>query len=192
MGELTLTTRGHWPRWYRLDTVGLYKLWLGQYPSEGVAIAHAIWFGNITTRDKAQSTRFKYESIRDRWVKDYTQGGRSLGLEPVPCYLCRGTGWTFGDNRKPVQCAVCDKGVYEHRLLYMHLCVVEGYSMYIKSYTKPQREERGLPEWEGFDVDGPSILPMTALMRMLSYVAVVKLDMLFIKGRYRPRVFEGG
>ena len=178
------TKRGHIGKWYLKETTDLYTLWVSLYPSEEVAIAHAVWFANITTYGRARSSRSKFESVRDEWIKSRTAGGMFAGTVPVPCYRCRGTGYVANDKKKPVECPDCDGGVFEIKPVYLHRVVIEGLVMTLRSFTKPE-VELALDVYEGFDVTGPSQLPMTGLLRILSYYAVAVLGMRWVKGRYR-------
>jgi hypothetical protein len=64
--------------------------------------------------------------------------------------------------------------------------------MLIESPVKPGSVLDNLPEYEEFDVSSPSLLPMSALLRITSYYAVGELGMYFMKGQYRVKGVKNG
>lgn len=184
LAKLSLSRRGYIYGWYRFAAKPLYEAWVSLYADEEEAIAHMIWFANIMTRSRAYSSRTKFESIRDVWVISRSQGGRFVKLDPIRCYRCGGKGFTISDKRKAVKCPHCEQGTRGMRSVYLHQVFVGGNIMLIYSFVKPTVEV-DVPNYEGFDVSGPSRLPMSALLRILSYYAVAYLNLYFYKGEYR-------
>ena len=189
LAKLTLSPRGYIFGWYRLAAKPLYDMWVSLYASEEEAIGHMIWFTNIMTRGKAYSSRTKYESVRDEWIVGRSNGGKFVKLYPIQCFKCKGRGFTISNKRKAVKCPYCDQGVRVMKPLYLHQVLVAGREMLISSFVKPE-VARPLPDYEGFDVLGPSRLPMSALLRILSYYAVALLDMYFYRGEYVIKVYK--
>jgi len=189
LAKLTLSRRGYIFGWYRLAAKPLYDMWVSLYDNEEQAIAHMIWFTNITTRGRAYSSRTKFESVRDEWIIDRSRGGKFVKLYPIQCFKCKGKGFTISDKRKAVKCPYCDQGVRVMKPLYLHRVLVGDREMLISSFVKPT-VALALPDYEGFDVIGPSRLPMSALLRMLSYYAVGILDMYFYRGEYVIKVYK--
>jgi hypothetical protein len=203
LGKDNLSRRGYVFAWYRLTAKPLFELWLTIYPSYEEAVGHMIWFANIMTRDKAYSSRTKFESVRDEWLRTRSIGGRFLKLNPTPCYKCKGKGYSIsitpagtGRSKKTklgkVACTACDNGVHGVKSIYLHKVPVGGVDMLIESPVKPGSVLDNLPEYEEFDVSSPSLLPMSALLRITSYYAVGELGMYFMKGQYRVKGVKNG
>lgn len=200
LGRDVLSKRGYVFAWYRLSAKPLYELWVSLYPSQEEAIAHMLWFANVLTRDKAYSSRMKYESVRDEWLQTRSVGGKFLHLNPISCYKCKGKGFALeiretGRSKKKkltkIDCTQCDNGVHGMQSIYLHKVQVGRLDMLVQSSVKPTLILHDLPDYEDFDISNPSRLPMSALLRILSYHAVGELGMYWSKGRYRVKKNKG-
>lgn len=161
--------------WSRTPAQKLYGQWVSQFDSEEEAIATAIWIANRLVKDKAPSTRRKFYSIKDEWLKRHADDvieGRIAREEAKPCWTCEGTGevgqqecWDCdgGYRWNGDECWTCDglgtvgpecpkccgTGVYQSRHLYEHRLVVAGTTYSFHSYIKPPN----LSEEPGADLE---------------------------------------
>lgn len=159
--------------WSRTPTQKLYEQWVSQFDSEEEAIASAIWIANRLVKDKAASTRRKFYSIKDEWLKRHADDvieGRIARKEIDECWTCDGTGkieyeydeydeydydYEYDDDDDDeydgeyVCPKCCGTGVYQSRHLYEHRLVVAGTTYSFHSYIKPPN----LSEEPGADLE---------------------------------------
>lgn len=176
--------------WTRLSADDLWSAWLKQHRTETEAIAVAIFTANRLVRDTARSTKRRFYSIKDEWIRRhqcYLIDGRRIRREASECWSCGGQG-----------CDDCDySGEYSSRWLYVHNFSIDGRKYSFHSYQVPSTlsDEAG-EDKEAFGgqfseeelADLP--LPLSGLVRMLTYVAAGKWGMrIQPDGRYYPQSY---
>jgi hypothetical protein len=158
--------------WTKLDAKGLWEAWLARFEGEEIAVATAVWCANrLVKASKSRHTKRKFYDIKDAWLRQQESTGRFVRRERSECWGCDGNG-----------CDRCDwSGVYRERILYVHEFEIEGQRYCFHSYTRPKT----LLEGTGEDLEkfggnftetewAALALPLSGLVRMLSYVAAVK------------------
>ena len=84
--------------WTRLSSKELWYAWRAQFESDDEAIAVAIWTGNRLVKDRAKSTRRKFYSLKDAWIKRNQTNlmtGMRVRKEYLACRKCVGVGKLF-------------------------------------------------------------------------------------------------
>ena len=152
--------------WTKLSAEKLFTTWCAMFPCEESAIAHAIWITNRLVKNKARSSRRKFYSIKDAWLRrhqDCLSEGRVARMEERPCWDCDGTGkaepaccWKcdgMGEMEWGEECWKCDglgvvnsdgecsrcygTGIHSRHILYEHRLTVAGQRYSFHSYTAP-------------------------------------------------------
>jgi hypothetical protein len=184
--------------WTKLNATALWRAWAAQFNSEVEAEATAIFAANRLVKDKARSTKRRFYSIKDEFIRRHLADlvlGQKVRDEIRECWACDGTGEDYGCT-----CQRCDgTGEYSRRTLYLHRFVIEGSQYAFHSYEAPI----SLSDEPGEDLEsyGGSFseaeledlaLPMSGLLRMLGYVAVAKWHMQRAGDRYQQRTLADG
>jgi len=81
--------------WTKITKELLWEKWLENFTNEEEAIVTAVWIGNRLVKEKAKSTRRKFYSLKDEWIKrhqNYLTEGRIAREESLQCRLCDGAG----------------------------------------------------------------------------------------------------
>lgn len=173
--------------WTRCTTVELWEKWRGQFDSDDEAIATAVWMANRLVKEAAKTTKTKFYSIKDAFIQRYGREGQLAREEVRPCHLCDNSGVWDGAT-----CYRCDgTGIYMTRRLYLHTFEVAGTKYRLHSYVEPKLlldemaadeaqygSKFSEEEWAALG------LPMSGLLRILSYVAAAKWKMQLVGGRY--------
>lgn len=174
--------------WTKLNGEQLWTAWRGQFESDDEAIITAVWMMNRLIKNAARATRRRGYSIKDAAIARYGSEGRRAREEKKVCWGCDGTGEDeYGDC-----CYRCDgTGVYSSRWLYLHEFTVARQRYSLHSYQTPKvllEGESGDAERFGGTFSEGELkalaLPMSGLMRLLSYVAAAKWGMKLMGGVY--------
>lgn len=182
--------------WTKLKAADLWRSWSAQFDNETEAIATAIFIANRLVKDKAPSTKRRFYSLKDEFIKRNQHSltmGQAVRDEVRECWDCDGTGddWCWDGP-----CEKCGgTGIYSKRTLYLHKFIIGGQAYSFHSYQEPisLSEEKGedLESYGGKFSESELAdlaLPMSGLLRMLAYIAVTRWHMKFVKDRYYPRM----
>jgi len=183
--------------WTKLTAEQLWAEWQQQFDSDDAAIATAVWMANRLVKDKARSTKQKLYSIKDEFIQLYGNVGKRARKEVQECWNCGGTG-DDGDG----WCDRCDgTGEYRSRWLYLHTFEVAGQRYSLHSYIAPKILSDDPPDASGEQQFGGHFtvaeqkalaLPLSGLLKLLSYVAAARWDMKCYDGVYYPTGIRGG
>lgn len=156
--------------WTTLRAPALWAAWRAQFGSDDEAAATAIWIANRTVKDKARSSKRKFYSVKDEFIRRNLARaeGQRARLETQPC-------WCGGEP----DCWKCDgTGVYRSRWLYVHRFQVAGQAYSFHSYVEPLRLLDGQAEdaerYGGTFSEAELAalaLPFSGLLKLLGYVA---------------------
>lgn len=165
---------GRIPDWSKASAEELWRMWRVQFASDDSAIAVAVWSANRLVKDKARSTKRTFYSIKDAFIDRYGSEGRRVREEKQRCFRCHEGVTDDGDI-----CDHCDGyGVYRSRWLYLHEFTVAGVPYKLHSYVEPKvlllepaedAEHFGTSFTEA--EQSSLALPMTGLLKLLTYVA---------------------
>lgn len=178
--------------WTRFRSADLWCLWREQFNSDDDAIATAVWMANRMVKDKARSTRQLFYSIKDEFIRRYAVAGVRVREEVKSCWDCDGSGidpWNGDDE-------ACGKrggsGIYASRWLYLHEFDVAGRHYKFHSYVEPKVLLAGVAGdaehyGERFteEEERALALPMTGLLRLLTFIAATKWGMRVYARQYR-------
>jgi hypothetical protein len=175
-------------RWTRCTTAELWQMWREQFESDDEAIATAVWMANRLVKEAAKSTKIKFYSIKDAFIQRYGQAGQLAREEVRPCHACDNSGVLWDG----ATCYRCDgTGIYMTRRLYLHTFEVAGTKYRLHSYVEPKTllDEMAADEAQYgsrfSDEEWSALaLPMSGLLRILSYVAAAKWKKQLVGGRY--------
>lgn len=162
-------------------------MWLEDYGgNEELAIAHAIWFLSLQIRGKKRSSQLKYQSLRDYFVRLNMKGGvgKQAGVVKAMCWHCEGSGVEPGRIRKACEKCLGSKE-YKTYPIYLHKLQICGKEFTVQSRIEPLVTGEVGGEW--FEADRPPLLPFGGILRIMSYVAVAKWNLVFVSGRYKER-----
>lgn len=172
--------------WTGLSTNHLWDVWRADFESDDAAIATAVWQANKMVKSAARLTRRKFYSIKDEFIRRYGRIGQQARLDQYDCFRCEGEGW----------CDYCEgTGVYREAWLYLHEFEVAGQTYRLHSYVEPKTlvgSIDGLPHQGAYgaqftDEEIANLpLPLSGLVKMLSYVAAAMWTMQLLDGRYEP------
>lgn len=174
--------------WSKLSAEQLWLRWRSGFESDDDAIGTALWIANREAKTHALSTKKKLYSVKDEFIRRYGSEGYRVREESKLCFSCDGS----GEDRYGERCERCDgTGKYLQRWLYVHHFEVAGKTYSFHSYQEPKVLLEGLGEsldnyGTRFTVEEVKqlALPMTGLIRILSYVAAALWKMQFVHGRY--------
>lgn len=209
--------------WTKNNASELWGQWLAMFNDEEEAIITAIWIANRLVKDKAKSTKRKFYSIKDAWIKKHQNdltSGRIAREESLPCRLCEGTGtlefnltcshcYGSGEHEGYYEndtCHTCDgegyfpagdcpkcqgTGKYKTWNLYEHRFDLNGNPYCFHSYAEPDKldDEPGADCEEyggrfGEEELNEMALPMSGLLKLLTYIAAAKWKLQLYDGRY--------
>jgi len=91
--------------WTKLSAQQLFCKFAKNFADEEDAIAHTVWIGNRLARDRGETLKTKFYSIKDAWLKrhqDCLVEGRIAREESSECRVCEGTG--LGEKQRCFFC----------------------------------------------------------------------------------------
>lgn len=77
--------------WTKMDAGALWEAWRAQFEDDSEAVVTAVWIANRLVKARAQSTRRKFYSIKDAWIKRHQKHlveGRKVRTEHLECNNC--------------------------------------------------------------------------------------------------------
>lgn len=178
-------------RWTTCSAQELWTRWRALFEADDDAIMTAIWMGNRLVKSHVKPTRRKFYSIKDAAIKRYGTGeAQRVREEKSECWACQGMGIDPYTPDEP--CERCG-GTGSHRSwwLYVYAFTVAGQRYCFHSYVEPATlldGEGGNAEQFGSRFTDQELadlaLPMTGLLKLLSYVAAGLWGMQMDNGRY--------
>ena len=166
----------------------LWERWRSLYPNNYVAIAHALWFCALEESIKPHGAhdRLRYYSIASEFTFHHSDWGVRSATINLPCKHCNGSG--VEPMHRSKKCTKC-KG-RQHRAtfsLYTHHMMIGAKPLTLQTEQVPGVIRTDIaPPTPYFEPDVPAILPYSGMIKMLSYVATVKMGMRFSNYRYHP------
>ncbi len=159
-----------------MNALQLWEAWEAQFNAEDEAVATAIWMANRFVKDKALSTRRKFYSIKDDFIRLNQRNlvdGRKVRDEPMVCARCEGEGTVVRGGRV-MKCRRCNgTGTYTPTL-FVHNFNLGDQRYSFHSYVQPARLSTKLgedkEEYGGHFTEEELkeiALPMTGLLRIL-------------------------
>lgn len=185
--DLARGRQGRIKLWSKLSAQELWLLWCYQFETEDEALVTAIWIANRLIKTCSRNSRTRFYSIKDEFIRRHSEEGQQTRLEKTECRECEGkgddgSGW----------CERCDgSGIWRERWLYLHTMTVAGRRYAFHSYQEPKLlldgtsgdDERfgGLFSEEELN---DLALPVSGLLKMLSYVAAAIWKLRYLNRRY--------
>lgn len=186
---------GRLKSWTKLSAEALWSAWRSDFESDDDAIAHAVWCANRLCKTKSRSSKRRFYSIKDEFIRRYASEGIAIKQEVRYCRVCGG----IDTSRLAARCYACGgSGIYASRWLYVYFFEVAGQAYSFHSYVEPR--VLGRPDTEAAndeeDLGGrfseeeirAMRLPWSGLLKMLGYVAAVLWEMQYnyLAGGYEP------
>lgn len=169
--------------WTKYSAEQLWESWRGDFTSDDDAIAHAVWCANRLCKSKGKAGRRRFYSIKNKFISLHAEEGRAIRQEVLYCNACGGV----DTSDEPEPCRYCGgSGIYRSRWLYSYCFEVAGQAYSFHGFIEPKKlitsgafdsGERGGKFTE--EEIRAMRLPWSGLLKMLGYVAVVKLGMVY-------------
>lgn len=175
--------------WSSLTAEQLYFVWIERFESEEEAVARAVWAANKLVKLASRSTRIKFYSIKGEFVRRHADEAYIVREEVKTCYACDEGVTPDGDL-----CDHCDGfGVYSRKTLYAHQFKVAGTIYRLHGYSTPRviLPKPDEPERDGYtftvEENATLALPVSGFMKLLSYVAAARWEMVFDGEEYQRK-----